>query len=72
MSETKAQQARFAECRRRVGEGCGGTHVRGPQVADSWFWYWKCCRDCPDRAELNPSWAGEDVFPRQIIRRPTA
>jgi hypothetical protein len=45
---------RFAECRRRVVEGCGGHHEAGPLLAGLPILRWVCCADCPNWDELNP------------------
>lgn len=46
---------RFDECRRRVPQGCGGRHERGPLFAGLPIAVWVCCADCPSRDELNPT-----------------
>jgi hypothetical protein len=51
--------SRFAECRRRVAEGCGGHHELGPVVAGFPIVQWICCADCPNRAEMNPTPRGK-------------
>jgi hypothetical protein len=46
--------ARFAECRQRVTNGCGGHHELGPEFAGIPITRWLCCDTCPNRGELNP------------------
>ena len=45
---------RFAECRKRVAQRCGGHHEKGPLFAGLHISRWRCCTDCPNKAELNP------------------
>lgn len=43
---------RWAECRARITQGCGGHHARGPVVAGFPLVQWHCCDACPVRAEV--------------------
>lgn len=43
---------RFAECRRRVSDGCGGHHSQGALWHGAFVRVWVCCGDCPNRDEF--------------------
>ena len=43
---------RFALCRDRVAQGCGGHHAPGQIFAGLPVSRWICCADCPVRSEV--------------------
>jgi hypothetical protein len=59
-----AQESRFAECRLRVADGCGGAHIAGEEWEGARLMHWVCCPDCPNRDEIN----SPALQPRPISR----
>lgn len=49
--------SRFAECRIRVADGCGGHHEAGPLLGAFRLAIWLCCDDCPNRDEIHSPYA---------------
>lgn len=52
MQAKAPQRDRFAECRERTLQGCGGHHEQAEIKAGYPVLRWICCADCPARNEV--------------------